>query len=242
MHARFVEYRATRSRALRNQIIEEHLPLAHYVARRFARRGEPIDDLRQVAIVGLLKAVERFDPDRGVAFSSFATPTILGELRRHFRDKGWTVRVPRRIQELVLAVDGAVADLSQELQRVPTPAEIAHRVGADEEAVLECAEFGTLYRPASIDAPARPEPGARSTAATLGVEDRELLAVEDRAAVVDLLALLPERERAIVSMRFLEGLTQSEIAERVGLSQMHVSRLLSRSIEQLGRRALAPRI
>jgi len=239
MRARFVEYRRTQSRVLRNEIIEEHLPLAHFVARRFARRGEPLEDLRQVALVGLLKAVERFDPERGFAFSSFATPTILGELRRHFRDKGWTVRVPRRVQELVLAIDTATADLTQELQRVPTPAEIAHRIGADEEAVLECAEFGTLYRPASIDAPVRPEPGARSAEASLGVEDRDLLAVEDRAAVVELLALLPERDRTIVSLRFLEGLTQSEIAARVGLSQMHVSRLLSRSLEQLGRRAFA---
>ena len=237
--ARFVEYRASRSRALRNEIIEEHLPLAHYVARRFARRGEPLEDLRQVALVGLLKAVERFDPERGTAFSSFATPTILGELRRHFRDRGWTVRVPRRIQELVLAIDAAVADLTQELQRVPTPGEIAHRVGVEEEAVLECAEFGTLYRPASIDAPVRSEPGARPAKEALGAEDRALLAVEDRAAVVDLLALLPERERTIVSMRFLDGLTQSEIAARVGMSQMHVSRLLGRSLEQLGSRALA---
>lgn len=239
--ARFVEYQRTRSRALRNELIEEHLPLAHHIARRFARRGEPLEDLRQVALVGLLKAVERFDPARGVAFSSFATPTILGELRRHFRDRGWTVRVPRRIQELVLAIDTAVADLTQELQRIPTPAEIAARLGVDEEAVLECSEFGTLYRPISIDAPARAEAGARSPAASLGVEDRELVAVEDRAAVVGLLALLPERERAIVSLRYLAGLTQSEIATRVGLSQMHVSRLLSRSIEQLGRRAVATR-
>jgi len=239
MHARFVEYRNSRSRTLRNEIIEEHLPLAHYVARRFARRGEPLEDLRQVALVGLLKAVERFDPDRGVAFSSFAMPTILGELRRHFRDRGWTVRVPRRIQELVLAIDTAVADLTQELQRVPTPAEIAHRVGSDEEAVLECSEFGTLYRPGSIDAPMGSEPGAKSAEAALGVEDRDILAVEDRAAVAELLALLPERERTIVSLRFLEGLTQSEIAARVGLSQMHVSRLLTRSLEQLGRRAFA---
>jgi RNA polymerase sigma-B factor len=238
---RFVEYQKTRSRALRNELIEEHLPLAHHIARRFARRGEPLEDLRQVALVGLLKAVERFDPTRGVAFSSFATPTILGELRRHFRDRGWTVRVPRRIQELVLAIDTAVADLTQELQRVPTPSEIATRLGVDEESVLECSEFGTLYRPASIDAPARPETGSRPTIASLGVEDRELLAVEDRAAVVELLALLPERERTIVSLRFLEGLTQSEIAARVGLSQMHVSRLLSRSIEQLGRRAVGTR-
>jgi len=237
-NSRFVEYRATRARTLRNEIIEEHMPLAYYAARRFADRGESLEDLRQVALVGLLKAVERFDPERGIAFSSFAMPTMLGELRRHFRDHGWTVRVPRRIQELVLAIDTAVGDLTQELQRVPTPREIAHRVGVEEDAVLECSEFGTLYRPASIDAPSRSDPGSRPAAEVLGAADRDLLAVEDRAAVVDMLALLPERERAIVSWRFLDGLTQSEIAARVGLSQMHVSRLLSRSIEQLGSRSL----
>src|SRR6478609_7182594 len=133
IHARFVEYRRTRDRDLRNELVEDHMRLAEFLARRFQHRGEPLDDLRQVALVGLLKAVERFEPDRGLQFSSFATPTIIGELKRHFRDKGWAVRVPRRIQELHLELDQTVATLTQELRRPPSTAEIAERAGAWEE-------------------------------------------------------------------------------------------------------------
>jgi RNA polymerase sigma-B factor len=236
-YERFKEYRRTGDRALRNELVEEHVRLAEFLARRFAHRGETADDLRQVALVGLLKAVERFEPDRGLQFSSFATPTITGELKRHFRDRGWAVRVPRRVQELHLELDRTVNELSQELGRPPTPAEIAQHAGVLEEDVLESMEAGTLYRLASIDA-VRPDDESGTTAAQrLGEFDEELLAVDDRVAVGEMLAVLPEREQTIVYLRFFEGLTQSEIAERIGISQMHVSRLLARSLETLGEHA-----
>jgi RNA polymerase sigma-B factor len=235
-YAKFSEYRRTGDRALRNELVEEHVRLAEFLARRFAHRGESIDDLRQVALVGLLKAVERFEPDRGLQFSSFATPTITGELKRHFRDRGWAVRVPRRIQELHLELDRTVNELSQEHRRPPTPAEIAQRAGVLEEEVLESMEAGSLYRLASIDA-SRPDDTGTTPAERLGEHDHELMAVDDRVAVGEMLAVLPEREQAIVYLRFFEGLTQSEIAARVGISQMHVSRLLTRSLETLGEHA-----
>ena len=233
-YERFAEYRRTGDRALRNQLVEEHMRLAEFLARRFSHRGEAPEDLRQVALVGLLKAVERFEPDRGLQFSSFATPTITGELKRHFRDKGWAVRVPRRIQELHLELDRTVADLNQELGRPPTPAEIAQRAGVLEEDVLESMEAGSLYRLASLDSSRSGDEAAPSPAQRLGELDHELGAVENRIAVSEMLSRLPEREQKIVYLRFFEGLTQSEIAEQIGISQMHVSRLLVRSLETLG--------
>jgi RNA polymerase sigma-B factor len=230
---RFTEYRRTRDRTMRNELVEEHTRLADFLARRFAHRGEPLDDLRQVALVGLVKAVERFQPERGLKFSSFATPTIVGELKRHFRDKGWAVRVPRRIQELHLELDQSVATLTQELRRPPTTAEIAARVGVAEEDVLEAMEANTLYRLSSLDA-GYPGNDSPSLEPSCGVDAEEFDAVEDRVAVSELLAVLPPRERRIVYLRFFEGRTQSEIASDVGISQMHVSRLLSRSLEMLG--------
>ena len=232
--ARFLEYRRTRSRELRNRLVEDHMRLAQFLAQRFAHRGEPIDDLRQVALVGLLKSVERFEPDRGLQFSTFATPTITGELKRHFRDRGWAVRVPRRIQELHLELDRTVAALSQELGRPPTPSEIARRAGVLEEDVLECMEASSLYRLSSLDAERPDEDSAPGPASRLGAEDPELEAVDSRVTATELLSTLPERERRIVYLRFFEGLTQSEIAEEIGISQMHVSRLLMRSLETLG--------
>jgi RNA polymerase sigma-B factor len=233
-YERFAEYRRTGDRALRNQLVEEHMRLAEFLARRFSHRGESPEDLRQVALVGLLKAVERFEPDRGLQFSSFATPTITGELKRHFRDKGWAVRVPRRIQELHLELDRTVAELNQELGHPPTPAEIAQRAGVLEEDVLESMEAGSLYRLASLDSSRSDDEAAPSPAQRLGELDHELGAVENRVAVSEMLSLLPEREQKIVYLRFFEGLTQSEIAEQIGISQMHVSRLLVRSLEMLG--------
>lgn len=229
----FHEYRRTGSRALRNALIEEHRGFAEYLARRFSDRGEPIDDLRQVALVGLLKAVERFEPERGLSFTTFAGPTIVGELKRHFRDKTWSVRVPRRLQELSLRVERARNDLGQQLGRSPTPAEIADETGVTEEQVLEGMEAATLYRIGSLDVTSA-EHDDVSMGDRVGVIDDELGNVEDRAVVRDLIAALPVRERRIVYLRFFEGLTQAEIADRVGVSQMHVSRLLSRSLETLG--------
>jgi len=240
VHDRFVEYRRTGNRRLRDELVEEHVGLAEYLARRFADRGEAFDDLRQVALVGLLKAVERFEPDRGLRFSTFATPTIVGELKRHFRDRGWAVRVPRRVQELHLQLVKVVGALSQELGRSPTPEEIARRTGTRVEDVLEAMEAGGVYRLASLDAAlANEERTSLDLSARLGEEDLEFDGVENREALSALLGTLPPRERRIVYLRFFEGLTQSEIAIEIGISQMHVSRLLAKSLETLRAEALA---
>jgi RNA polymerase sigma-B factor len=226
----------TRDLTTRGDIIEAHLGLAEYLARRFTNRGEPLDDLVQVASLGLVKAVERFDPSRGLEFTTFATPTILGELKRHFRDKGWAVRVPRRVQELHLRVSRVVDELSLELGRSATIQEIAARSGTTEDEVVEAIDAGSAYRSASLDA-GRDDDGAPGLLATLGDEDPELDSAERRAALEPLLSSLQPRERAILYLRFYEGLTQSEIAQRLGISQMHVSRLLTRSLAQLRERS-----
>jgi RNA polymerase sigma-B factor len=232
----FVEYARTRDQNLRDELVASHLPLAEYLARRFSNRGEPLDDLIQVASLALLKAVERFDPDRGLEFSTFATPTIVGELKRHFRDKGWAVRVPRRVQELHLHLSSVVSSLAQELGRSPTIPEIAREAGASEEEVLEAMEAGRAYRLSSIDAPRAGEGSddeGGGISARLGEDDPGLGHVELRMELSPLLDSLPERERTILHLRFFEGLTQSEIAARLGISQVHVSRLLARSLQQL---------
>ena len=233
LRRKFTEFSATRDPALRDQLIEAHLGLAEYLARRFNNRGEPLDDLVQVASVGLLKAVDRFEPDRGVEFSTYATHTIVGELKRHFRDKGWAVRAPRRMQELYLRLGKIVSSLSQELGRSPTIQEMAAEAQVTEEAVLEAMEAGQAYRFASLDAPSPGEDDNDTMAAHLGAEDPELIDVEHRAALSPLIAKLPAREQKILQLRFFGGLTQSEIASRLGISQMHVSRLLARSLAQL---------
>lgn len=234
----FAEYARTRDRVLRDQLVEVHLPLARYLARRFVHRGEPLDDLVQVALLGLLKAVERFDPWRGLRFSTFATPTILGELKRHFRDRGWAVRVPRRVQELHVRLGRVVGGLSQELGRSPTTAEVAERADATEEEVLEAMEAGALYRLASIDAPAADDDGS-DRRDRIGDDDPDFDALDHRLELASLLEVLPPRERSIVYLRFFDGLTQSEIAQQVGISQMHVSRLLTRSLAHLRTEAAA---
>jgi RNA polymerase sigma-B factor len=232
---KFVEFAETREASVRDELIEAHLGLAEYLARRFSNRGEPLDDLVQVASVGLVKAVDRFDPERAVEFSTYATHTIVGELKRHFRDKGWAVRAPRRMQELYLRLGKLVASLSQEIGRSPTIPELATEAGVTEEEVLEAMEAGQAYRFASLDAPA---PGGgdddnESLGAHMGEDDPGLVGAEDRAALSPLIATLAPREQMILHLRFFEGLTQSEIAERLDISQMHVSRLLARSLAQL---------
>ena len=226
----FTEFAGSRDEGLRNRLVEEHLGLAHQLARRFTNRGEPYDDLVQVASMALVKSVDRFDADRGFEFSTFATRTIIGELKRHFRDKGWAIRAPRRIQELYLALGPSIETLTQQLGRPPTVAEIAELVDASEESVLEAMEAGQHYRTTSIDAPDR-EDGTLSS--RLGEVDTGYTGTDDRLLLALSLADLPERERTIINLRFVEGLTQSEIATRVGLSQMHVSRLLATSLTQL---------
>ena len=233
------EYADTRDRDLRDEIVSAQIGLAEYLARRFRNRGEPIEDLVQVALLGLLKAVERFDPSRGLEFSTFATPTIVGELKRHFRDKGWAVRVPRRVQELHLRMSTVVNNLSQELGRSPTIPEIARRAEVSVDEVLEAMEAGRAYRFSSIDTGASDEedraPGM--AAAQLGEDDTGLDEVEHRMLLTPLIASLPKREQMIIHLRFFRGMTQSEIASRLGISQMHVSRLLARSLTQLRQRA-----
>lgn len=235
----FAAYAETRDNSLRDQLVGAHLGLAEYLARRFANRGEPLDDLVQVASLGLIKAVDRFDPSRGVAFSTYATHTIVGELKRHFRDKGWAVRAPRRMQELYLSLGKVVAALGQELGRSPTIAELAAEVQVSEEEVLEALEAGQAYRSTSLDAPTGTEDG-ETLGARLGGEDASLEDAESRATLSPLLGQLGRRERLILHLRFFEGLTQSEIANRLGISQMHVSRLLARSVSRLRTAADTP--
>jgi RNA polymerase sigma-B factor len=229
----FVRYRRDRDRALRNALIERHMVLAEGLARPYARRGEPFDDLRQVAMLGLLKAVDRFDPHREIPFASFAIPTIRGELRRHFRDHGWTIKVPRRLQELHLELDAIAGKVAQELGRPATVSEIARAAGVSDEDVLEAMEVSDLYRPHSLDAPARGDGAGGAVAESLGREDHALDDAETRLALRTMLQQLSERDRRIVYLRYFEEMTQSEIAEQVGISQMHVSRLLARSLEVL---------
>jgi RNA polymerase sigma-B factor len=231
---RFAEYRRTRDRRLRNDLVEEHAAIAERLARRFARRGEPLDDLRQVALVGLLKAVERFDPERGLPFVAFATPTVGDEIKRHFRDRSWMVRVPRRVQELHLRLDATVGRKAQTLGRSPTVEEIAAEAHAGVEEVLEALEAGQLYRLESLDRDHRGMVVVAADRPDLGRTNPALEAVADREAVAQLLQRLPERERTILYLRYFEELTQAEISQRVGISQMHVSRLLTRSLDRLG--------
>ena len=233
LHQKFAEFAASRDPELRDQLVEAHLGLAEYLARRFCNRGEPLDDLVQVASVGLLKALDRFDPEREVEFSTYATHTIVGELKRHFRDKGWAVRAPRRMQELYLRLGKVISTLSQELGRSPTIPELAAEAQVSEEEVLEAMEAGQAYRFTSLDTGGPGDEEGETLATALGEEDSELLDAESRAALSPLIAQLPAREQRILHLRFFEGLTQSEIAGRLGISQMHVSRLLARSLEQL---------
>jgi len=234
LRAKFVEYQRTRDRKLRNELIDAHRLLAAHFARRYANRGEPFDDLLQVASLGTLKAVERFDPGRNIEFSTFAAATIDGELKRHFRDKTWSVRVPRRTQELHLRLPTATNELSHQLRRAPTLEEIAEQLDATEDEVLQAMEAAGAYRSASLDA--RSSSGERDVPAlerSLGSVDGNFDLAEHRVIVDELLATLPERERMIVELRFFDELTQSEIAERIGVSQMHVSRLLARTLQGL---------
>jgi RNA polymerase sigma-B factor len=220
----------------RGELVELHLPLAEYLARRFGNRGEPHEDLVQVATIGLIKAIDRFDLGRGVAFSTYATPTIVGEIKRHFRDRGWTIRVPRRLQEIQAVINQAVSELGQELGRSPTVSELAERVGMSEEEILEGLESANAYSPLSLDAP-DPSGEVGAVIEQLGDYDDALDAVVDRETVKPLLDRLDARAKRILLLRFFRNMTQSQIAEELGISQMHVSRLLSRTLADL-RRAL----
>jgi RNA polymerase sigma-B factor len=213
--------------ALRQRLVEAQLPLVHHLAQRFRGRGEPYDDLVQVGTIGLLNAVDRFDPERG-SFTGFAVPTILGEIRRHFRDRGWAMRVPRRLQELGRQVSEARELLTQKHGRSPTVQEIAQHLDADPDLVLEALDTASVY--ATVPLPSTPEEGEM---APLGFIDSGLELVEQRATLRPLLARLPARERTILALRFVRGMSQSQIAAEVGVSQMHVSRLITRSLAVL---------
>ena len=229
-----VRYHSEGDPAAREQLVQRFLPLARQLARRYQRGGEQLDDLIQVASLGLLKAIDRFDPARETAFSSFAVPTILGELKRHFRDKGWSVRVPRDLQEMAVRVERVADEMSRELGRAPTPGEIAERIGATLEQVLEAREAAGAYRAVSLDRPrSDDEEEGDSFADAFGVEDPGFGLAEAAATVDRLMRVLSEREREVLRLRFEEDLTQSEIGQRVGVSQMHVSRLIRQSIARL---------
>jgi RNA polymerase sigma-B factor len=217
--------------AARERLIVEHLPLVKGLARRYADRGEPLDDLVQVGTIGLIKAIDRFEPERGFKLASFATPTILGEIRRHFRDRSWTVRVPRGIQEARAQISHAVAEFSAENGRSPSVREIAEATGLSMDDVLDAMAAGSAQRPAPLASPGGE--GEDEVGISVGSEDEGFLQAEARATLDAGMAALPARERVILHLRFEEGMTQSQIAERIGVSQMHVSRLIRRALEAL---------
>ena len=220
--------------AAREQLVERFLPLARDLARRYTYTNEPFDDLLQVACLGLVKAIDRFDPDRGAKVTSYAAPTILGELKRHFRDKTWALRVPRDLQDRTLAVGRETEALSKRLGRSPKPREVAQALGCSVEQVLEAQEAAASFEAASLDAPTlRDDAEAASLVDLIGAEDSAYQLVEDRDAIASMWKALPEVERKVIEMRFMSDLTQREIGERLGYSQMHVSRILRRALNRL---------
>ncbi len=218
---------------VRRSAIEAWLPLASHLAQRFHGRGEPIDDLTQIATVGLIKAIDRFDPEYGNDFAAYAVPTIVGEIKRHFRDRTWDVRVPRRLQELRLDINEATSTLAQKLGRSPTVADLATYLRRSEEEVLEGLEGAQAYSAVSLQTRVGSEDGGTELGDLVGAEDNELALAEFRASLGPALDTLNRREQQIVILRFFGNLTQTQIAERVGISQMHVSRLLAKSLAAL---------
>ena len=231
----FARYHDDGNALAREQLVDRFLPLARQLARRYQRAGEPLDDLMQVASMGLIKAIDRFDPEREIAFSSYAVPTILGEIKRHFRDRTWAVRVPRDLQELTLKVDRAVGTLSEDLRRQPSVAEIAEAVGADEEQVLEALQAGSAYRAISIDAPrgASVDDDGGTLGDLVGFDEDGFERAEDRATLANLLTTITPRERDVLRMRFEEDMTQAEIGAVIGVSQMQVSRVIRQALGRL---------
>ena len=236
-----MRYHRDGDRRARDELVERFMPLARQLARRYQRGPEPLEDLVQVASVGLVKAIDRFDPARTTAFSSYAVPTMVGELKRYFRDFGWAVHVPRGMQERTVAVQSTVTRLSKELGRSPSATEVGEILDLNEEQVLEALEAALAYDALSLEAP-RPggdEPADSAFADTLGEEDERFELVELGVTIAPALRSLPERERRILQMRFVDDMTQSEIAARIGVSQMHISRLIRRSLARLAAAAEA---
>ena len=234
-HAEFPDAQDAEYEQMRNDLVVAHLNLVRFLALKFANRGEPLDDLVQVGTVGLLKAIDRFELDRGVEFTTYATPTIVGEIKRYFRDKGWAVKVPRRLQELNLAVNRANEKMSVELGRSPTVSELAERLNATEEEILEAQELGQAYNLLSLDSEVSSEGEKKSQtlADTVGITDSGLEMLEDRANLERAFHVLTGRERVIIYLRFYESISQTEIARRLNVSQMHVSRLQAKALEKL---------
>jgi len=231
----FDRYVATRDTRVRDELVRAHENLAIYLARKFGDRGEPLEDVIQVAQIGLLKAIARYEPSRGIEFTTYATPTIVGEIKRHFRDKLWAIRVPRRLRELNYTLMRAVEGLSQTLGRSPTIPEVAEATGVGFDDVLEAMEVGKAYSLVSLDAEAsegEDDHGA-PFGESVGAHDPEFETLEDRATLEWALSRLPERSQEVVRLRFYEDLSQAEIARRLGISQMHVSRVLRQSLLRL---------
>jgi RNA polymerase sigma-B factor len=226
-------YRREGDLAARARLIELHMPLVQSLARRYANRGEQLEDLVQIGAIGLIKAIDRFDPERGVALSTYAMPTIIGEIKRHFRDRGWAVRVPRGLQELGMRLARLMEQLTVELERSPTIGELAEAAGVGEEDVLEALESSRAYASVSLTALADPDDDDSDPLDAFGAEEPAYEVSEDRALLAPGFAALDQRERRIVLLRFYAGLTQSQIAQRIGISQMHVSRLIRRSLEKI---------
>ncbi|CDD42887.1 MAG TPA: RNA polymerase sigma factor SigF [Enorma massiliensis] len=230
----FRRYKEDGDMEAREQLVMSHLNLVRFLANKFKNRGEPLDDLVQVGYLGLLKAIDRFDPDRGLEFTTYATPTILGEIKRHFRDKGWSVRVPRRLQELSAKVNQATDTLTTQFQRSPTIQEIADYLDASVDEVLEAMESSSAYSSVPLEGTGSSEnDDAPSVIDRYGSEDNELAFTDDRLVIEEALKGFSPREREVIELRFLKGMTQIEIAEQLGISQVQVSRLLRRTLKKI---------
>ena len=233
-HELFRRYKENGDMDAREKLVMSHMNLVRFLANKFKNRGEPLDDLVQVGYLGLLKAIDRFDPSRGLEFTTYATPTILGEIKRHFRDKGWSVRVPRRLQELSAKVNQATDKLTTELQRSPKIEEIADYLGASVDEVLEAMEASSAYSSVPLEGSSNPEADdAPSVIDRYATEDSALTFTDDRLVIEEALKSFSPREREVIELRFLQGMTQIEIAERLGISQVQVSRLLRRTLKKI---------
>lgn len=229
----FALYKEQGDEDARNELVMSHLNLVRFLASKFKNRGEPLDDLVQVGTIGLIKAIDRFDPERGLEFTTYATPTILGEIKRHFRDKGWSVRVPRRLQELSSKVNQATDELTKELQRTPSTEEVASKLGVTVEEVLEAMESSSAYSSVPLEAGGSDDDDAPAVIDHYASVDQDLAASDDRMVIEDTVKEFSPREQEVIRMRFNDNLTQVEIAKRLGVSQVQVSRLLRRTLKKL---------
>ena len=229
----FRRYKQQGDEAARDELIMSHLNLVRFLASKFKNRGEPLDDLVQVGTIGLTKAIDRFDPDRGLEFTTYATPTVMGEIKRHFRDKGWSVRVPRRLQELSAKVNQATDELTKQLQRSPSTEEVAKRLGVSVDEVLEAMESSGAYSSVPLEGGGSDDDDSPSVIDHYATVDQDLAASDDRMVIEDTIAGFSPREQEVIRMRFRDGLTQVEIAKRLGISQVQVSRLLRRTLKKV---------